>query len=202
MSATNNSWISKIGQELKQLHADLDHFQVQLALGKAEAADRLEEIKRDASDFVHEVENQINIIETETKRDYAEVRKALDELRVQIALGKAEAGDAVGQQKKQILNGLSRLEKEIENSGILEHIEKPIDALLEKAKIKSEMLRVQMELGKYELRDGWEERKKQLEKKWNELSDKAEKFGEENLSGIKNELKSAYKDIRQYFLGN
>lgn len=202
MSATNNSWISKIGQELKQLHADLDHFQVQLALGKAEAADRLEEIKRDASDFVHEVENQINIIETETKRDYAEVRKALDELRVQIALGKAEAGDAVRQQKKQILNGLSRLEKEIENSGILEHIEKPIDALLEKAKIKSEMLRVQMELGKYELRDGWEERKKQLEKKWNELSDKAEKFGEENLSGIKNELKSAYKDIRQYFLGN
>lgn len=88
--------------EKRRLQEELDDLRVQLALGKADAADYMEEKKKEFSQFVEETRNHLQHSGEPVSGKLATVRGKLDELRVQLALGRMETADAYEAQKEKI----------------------------------------------------------------------------------------------------
>lgn len=91
---------------IKKAATELEEFQVQMSLGKAEAADKVNEVKSKFKSIIHEAKNKINSGDEKLK----EVQGKLEHLELQLALGKAEAKDAFEEQKKKIKNTIYDIE--------------------------------------------------------------------------------------------
>ena len=79
-------FVDKVIGALRKSAIELEEFQIKAALGKAEAQEKYEEVKKKFNLFIHESEYKINGI----KEKIEELNTKCDEVRVQLALGKAE----------------------------------------------------------------------------------------------------------------
>ncbi len=70
---------SKIHEKLNEWVGKLDHFQLQLSLGKMEAIEEYEKQKKSLHDYLHEYVQSANKIKNITKEKVAEVTKVLDD---------------------------------------------------------------------------------------------------------------------------
>ncbi len=87
---------------LKGAAVKLEEMQVQAALGKAELADKLEEIKKETKDKINHIKWDVNTeVEANTKK-LEKVKTKIEHLRLQLALGKAETIEALAEQKKEL----------------------------------------------------------------------------------------------------
>ena len=84
----------------------LEELQVQGTLGKAELADKLEELKNDAREKISDLSNDINMLKTEHQDDINNMKGKLEHLRVQAALAKAETVEELEEQKKNLAAAL------------------------------------------------------------------------------------------------
>ena len=91
-------FVDKVIGALRKSAIELEEFQVKAALGKADAQDKYEDVKKKFNVFIHESEFKVNGI----KEKIEELNTKFDELRVQLALGKAETKEIFKKQKKQI----------------------------------------------------------------------------------------------------
>ncbi len=87
---------------LKNAATQLEELQLQTALGKAELADKLEEIKKEAKDKINHIKWDVNSAVEEGKETYEKIKSKVEHLQVQLALGKAETADELHEQKKKI----------------------------------------------------------------------------------------------------
>ena len=78
-------FVDKVIETLRKTATEIEEFRVQTALGKAEAKDKYEEVKKKFNLFIHNSEFKIK----EVKEKVEELNMKFDELRVQLALGKA-----------------------------------------------------------------------------------------------------------------
>lgn len=88
--------------EKRRLQEELDDLRVQLALGKADAADYMEEKKKEFSHFVEQTRNSLQHSGEPVSDKLATVRGKLDELKLQLALGRMESADVYEEQKEKI----------------------------------------------------------------------------------------------------
>ena len=83
-TAENTKVVDKAVDFLRKAAVELEEFQVQASLGKAELQDAYEEAKKNFNQFIHDSKFKIK----KGQDKYEEIKTLFDELIVQLALGK------------------------------------------------------------------------------------------------------------------
>lgn len=194
--------IDKFIQGLRNAQVELEAFRVQLALGTYEAKDKFEEVKSSLHEFSVETEDYLYKAGVLSEDKKVNVAKAFETLRLQLALGKAEAKDAFYEQKEKIEKQMSELEDLIAQDDRVSEAKERLMAEFEKAKIKMELLQLQYSLGKMEAKDALEKRNFNLLDKIDEIENVLKSKSDEYNSKFKNvqsELKAAYGHFKKAF---
>ncbi len=150
--AIEKNVLQKISDKLISAQQEIDELALQLALGKAEAKDKFEEIK---NDFRFKVSELKSVLANPTENLLnPEIKARIEALEVQLMLGKAESKDLFEKQLKRILNALANLEDTKLN---WRRINTP-DFFIHEAeqfKLKMEILRLRFRLRKFDIRDDY-----------------------------------------------
>ena len=166
----------KVYSIANQLKSKIENLEVQLALGKAEAEDWLEEEKNKFSTFIGKSKDAVEKAENIGKEKKEDLITKCEELQIQLALGKAETWEAFEAQKSKIdvamknfLKGAQTIDNELSDiPGLIANAGSQLIS-------KLESFEVQFELAKAESKDILEEKKKELSNQINELKNKLEK---------------------------
>jgi len=106
-------------KEKQVLEQEIDELKVQLALGKTEAADYLENKKSEFSGFIDEVKKKLLGSDSAAGEGISRLHGKLDELKLQLALGRMESQDAYSAQRVEIVGAIDQVHGQW--SGMGEH---------------------------------------------------------------------------------
>lgn len=197
METTNMSFIDKAVKGLRLAATELEEFQLQLALGKAEASDKYEEIKKSFGKFIHDAKATLD-----EKATASGLKAKFEELLLQLSLGKAETRDAFKEQEKRILKAIREIEDDLKKMKAGSELYLKFKSELETFRIKMEILRLRFELGKMDAGDVLEKEKEKFSEKVDEIkrefSDKKSVL-EKNWSHFHNEMSEAYAHLKKAF---
>lgn len=141
---SSSHFIDKVAEALRKAAIELEELQLQAALGKAEAEDKYEDIKKKFNLFVHDSKHKINT----GKAKIDDLHAKFDALMVQLSLGKAETRDAFKEQKKRILHAIHDIEVRIKTDEGLTRLYALLLVEFEKFKVQLDMMEERFEKGK------------------------------------------------------
>lgn len=197
METTTNSFTDKVISGLKNSVAELEDFRLQLALGKAEASEKYEEIKKKLNEIIHEVKLKIN----EGKVDVNELKTKLEQLQIQLALGKADTKDAFDAQKKKILKSVHDIETLIKENSVTAKLYSKLSIEMEKFKIKLEILQLRFSLEKLDVKDEFEAKKADFLKKVEEIKKNVlTRDTSKSWEHFSSEINEAYIHLKKAFI--
>lgn len=191
----------KLIDTIRKAQIDLEEFKLQFALGKADARVKYEELKKKFNTSL-----QKTLIKVKTAQNSAKVqdlRAKLEDLQVQLTLGKAETRDAFNAQRKRILKKIESIEKSLGAGEFTAEISARLKDELEKFKIKLEILRLQFELNRFDARKAFEARMTEFSKKLKELNAKVQKKKDSRGDGwehFNSEMSQAYEHLKKAIL--
>ncbi|WP_347925612.1 hypothetical protein [Pontimicrobium sp. SW4] len=190
-------FVDKVIGALRKTATEIEEFRVQTALGKAEAQDKFEEVKKKFNLFVHDSEYKIKAV----KEKIDELNTKFDELRVQLALGKAETKEVFKKQKKQLLLTLHDIEVKIKTNKTLNRMYALTLIEIEQFKIQLEILEQKFNKNKVGAKDTFEKGKKDFNSFIDKLKGKyAKKKPEETkLEHFQNEISEAFYHFKNAF---
>jgi len=129
MEKYDSTTSEKLADWLRKAAVEIEEFQVQFALGKAEAQDTFEDVKKDFREFIHEAK----VVLAKGQEKSKDIQTMIEDLQVQLNLGKAETREAFAEQKVKIAKALFDLEAYIVST-------KTGSEILEKTKDEMEKL--------------------------------------------------------------
>jgi ribosomal protein L29 len=189
-------FVDKVIGALRKTAIELEEFQVKAALGKADAQDKYEDVKKKFNLFIHDSEFKIKGI----KEKIIELNTQFDELRVQLALGKAETKEIFKKQKKQILLILHDIEVKIKTNETLNRMYALTLIEIEQFKIQLEILEQKYNRDKREVKDTFEKGKKDFNSFIDRFKGKYGKKKEETkLEHFQNEISEAFDHFKKAF---
>ncbi|MFI0431084.1 hypothetical protein [Mariniflexile sp. HMF6888] len=189
-------FVDKVIDALRKSAKELEEFQVKAALGKAEAHDKYEEVKKKFNQFIHDSEFKIKGV----KEKIDELHTKFDELRVQLALGKAETKDVFKKQKKQLLSTIHDIEVKIKTNETLNRMYALTLIEIEQFKIQLEILEQKFNKDKSETKDSFEKSKKDFNSFIDKFKAKYTKKKEETkLEHFQNEISEAFDHFKRAF---
>jgi tRNA U34 5-methylaminomethyl-2-thiouridine-forming methyltransferase MnmC len=189
--------LEKVADKLLTAQQEIDELVVQFALGKAEGKEKFEEIKKE---FRQRVSEFRTLLETASS-DFLtpEARQRIEELEVQLALGKADSKELFEEQKKKIMKALDEVESEIK-SWIGSKLPDNFSHEVEKFKLKLEIIRLKFHLKKFEMKDAFKDSmadsKRKIEKITESIRQKL-KDGSLKYSDFRDEMSIAYKHLKK-----
>jgi flagellar biosynthesis component FlhA len=86
----------------------VEELELQLALGKADLLDEVENQKKNLNDYITNLKEELN--KAEYKGNTDKVKAIFEEVQLQLALGKAESRDAIAGQKENLFKSIKKLE--------------------------------------------------------------------------------------------
>lgn len=197
----------------RKLKREVDELLLQLSLGKAEAADFIEEQKGRFGNVVDEVTRKVVEAEKAGAEAGAEkaaaARRKLDELKLQLALGRMETRDAYEEQKGKIGDAIEAVRAE------LKPLEEKLPEALKEArerfeigaegfKTKIETLALNLGVGKIVAEEELKLKKDQVTEELKELSSKlfdAADVAEEGLRKAGHDVLDTLSEIRKKLMG-
>jgi ElaB/YqjD/DUF883 family membrane-anchored ribosome-binding protein len=189
-------FVDKVIGALRKSATELEEFQVQTALGKAEAQDKYEEVKKKFNQFIHNSEFKFK----EGKEKIDELNTKFDELRVQLALGKAETKEIFKKQKKQLLSTLHDIEVKIKTNETFNKMYALTLIEIEQFKIQLEILEQKFNKEKAEGKGTFEKGKEDFNSFINKFKGKyAKKKEETKLEHFQNEITEAFDHFKKAF---
>lgn len=189
-------FVDKVIGALRKTAVELEEFQVKAALGKADAQDKYEEVKKKFNLFIHDSEFKIKDI----KEQIEELNTKFDELRVQLALGKAETKEIFKKQKKQILLTIHDIEVRIKTNETLNRMYALTLIEIEQFKIQLEILEQKFNKDKKENKDTFEKGKNDFNSFIDRFKGKYGKKKEETkLEHFQNEISEAFDHFKNAF---
>jgi hypothetical protein len=196
--STEKSILEKIAGKLMKAQQELDELAVQFALGKAEAKDKFEDIKKDFGTHIAELKHSLK---STVLKEMVSVSKAkFEELELQLALGKAETAEAFEIQSKKILKSLQTLEDEIKEKFPQTAETNSFNQEIEAFKLKIEILRLKFVLKQFEVKDTFKDKMRDASKVIDKLKNSAKEkleSGKEKYDDFKDEVQLAYKHLRK-----
>lgn len=189
-------FMDRVIEALRKTAINLEEFQVKIALGKAEAQDKYEEVKKKFNLFIHESEFKIE----EVKEDIEGIKAKFDELRVQLALGKAESKEVFENQKKLLLLTLHEIEVKIKSNETLNRMYALTLVEIEQFKIQLEILEQNYNREKSEVKNAFEKGKQEFNAFIDKVKTKYAKNKEETkLEHFQNEILEAFIHFKKAF---
>lgn len=202
METEQKTITDKIVEGLKKATVEIEEFQLQFALGKADAKDVYEDLKRKFNLKMHDLKQTAHKLKDQVSDDADKLKAAFEELQLQLALGKADTKDLFEEQRKSILKALHKIESAIkENETANSYYVKLLEEI-EKFKIKLEILRLRFELKKFDVSSELEGRKSEFNKLVNEIRTKMmykESNGKKQVQHFKDEISEAYLHLKNAF---
>lgn len=189
-------FIDNVVETLRKAAIEIEELQVQAALGKAEAKDKYEEIKKKFNLVLHEAKSKIE----SGKEKVEDIDTKFDELRVQLELGKAEGLDAFKAQKKGLLAKLHEIEVKIKTNKRLSDIYAFILLEIEKFKLKLELLEQKYEAGKEGAKTSFEKGKTEFNAFIEKIKAKYGKKEETKWEHFQDEISEAFSHFKKAFM--
>lgn len=191
------NFVDKVIIALKKTAVELEEFQVQATLGKAEAQDKYEEGKKKFNLFLHDSEFKIKGL----KEKIEELNTKFDELRVQLALGKAETKEIFIKQKKQLLLTLHEIEVKIKTNEALTRMYALTLIEIEQFKIQLEILEQRFHKDKSKVVDTFEKGKDDFNSFIERFKGKyaKKKVEETRLEHFQHEIAEAFNHFKKAF---
>jgi predicted DNA-binding protein (UPF0251 family) len=207
-----------IDKKLDHWEASATAFEAQLQQTKEQALAKLEVRKKTLNKALEKFKSKVAEAKGITEEKKKEMQAQFDDLQVQLALGKAEARDAFGAQKKKIQHSIAALEATLDRHLDLWTLpaKPPTDKSLEKAADKfiaaaiqyeaeADALEAQLSMKKADAKAQFEKKKSdllvqinefktQLQGKRDMAKDKAATFEKELSAGI-SRIKQAFKTL-------
>ena len=178
--------LREVADKLLLAHEEIDELAVQLALGKAEALDKFEEIKKDFRQRVGELKQLSGSGKPATITN-------IGKLEIQLELRRAGGRVAFEAQKEKIIDALKRLESKFANSESFHHE-------VEKFKLKLVILQLSLALKKFEIKDEFRDSMSGARKKIETIAGRARERllkGKARYSDISDEVQLAYQHMRK-----
>ena len=189
----------KVVSGFRKAATELEKFQLQFALGKAEAKDKYEDLKKKFNQTVHSA--KLKAIKAKEKAD--DLHGLFDDLLVQLALGKAETKDAFIRQQKKINAKIHDIELYIKSHPTLMKIYDKLLEEFEKLKIQLEILAVNFKLSRLTTKDSIDKRRKEMDAIIKGLQDSLKKYKKpvekSKWENFENEMGQAYKHLKAAF---
>ena len=199
-----------IDRKLDGLEKRASALEAQLNRNKDNAVEALEARKRQLGDVLTTFKTKIDESKEVADEKKTEIQSRVEQLQVQLALGKAETRDALEEQKKKISDAVRTLESNIDE-GIdataagFETLKQDLVELSDALDAEMESLHVQFEMEKATKKAEFEDQKKKLAAKIeafrNDLSvkrgiaeEKAGTFESQFVKGF-DQIKHAFKDL-------
>jgi len=190
---------------LDHLDAQAEALDAQLEGTKEEALKRIEQQKESLVAALNRVED---ILKDSAATASEELRAAIDHLRVQLALGKADSGDLLSEQEKKIRHAIKALEDRLEHTeeGLEDKISKQSAAFVRianKLRAEFESAELQFALLRGEHREDIQAGKTALRKNLNELRAGLKSAGHEageRFDQFETEFGAGLTHIRKAFL--
>lgn len=192
-------FLVRIADRLVKDQQELDEMAVQLALGKAEAKDKFEEVKKQMRKRIRKISDKVEI-EIEEGKDWAQsLQTKLSNLREKLKKDKAETPEALHQQKQEIVTGLNEVEKEMEKSG-KSRFSRSFALASEKIKLQMDLLDKKWDAGKKEISEEFKEEMGKAKQKLNTISaklkDKADDV-DDRFDDFKDDVRDAYENLKR-----
>ncbi len=169
----------------------VDDLADKLDVSNEDFADELQKEKTSLNDWITAVRDEI---EEEASETMTTLKGKLDELKLQLTLGKAEARDMAEEQEHKIRTSMNEVRTAIidvrkdttsETHSAVDKLESGLSSMGAALETKLELARMKFSLGKADLMEEFEETKEELRKKWDEAvkemqatAEKAETRGE------------------------
>lgn len=201
-TADKTTLTEKVIAGMKKATVELEEFRVQAALGKAEARDVYEDVKRKLNKFVHEHKQDLGDAEIIARDKAVKLKTLLETLQVQLALGKAESKQVFEVQRKKIEKALNDLETFLKNNKIANEYYTRLLMEAGKFRIKLDILKLRYELNKLEARIEFKSKQKEYSKKIEDIKKtlvKREKEAELKMQQFKDEISGAYIHLKRVF---
>jgi len=203
METNANNFIDKVINGFKKAAIELEEFQLQLSLGRADAQDTYETLKKEFKTHVHEAKIYFEGVINTAKEKQSQLKPAFEMLQVQLALGKAETLEIYEGQIKKIHTALSQLEIEIQKNESANEYYTKLQLEIEKFKIKLEILKLRYKLNSMESKIEFESKKEEFSKKLADLKEmliKQTEKAENKWEDFKDEISEAYTNLKKVFV--
>jgi hypothetical protein len=191
----NTHLMDKVADALRKAAVEIEEFQVKSALGKAEAQDKYEEVKKKFNRFIHDSKSKMKT----GKEKLDDLHTKLDELRVQLALGKAESRDAFVEQKRKLLSLLHQVEVKIKTNEKFRKLYAILLIEIEIFKVQLEILEEKFDEGKDGAKAAFEKGKREFNDFIETLKTKDTKEEETRWEHFQGEISEAFDHFKQAF---
>lgn len=205
---TTNAMEKKtVKDHLDNLKSAVEGLNVQLHLGKAEAEKAFEEQKANLRDWSVKMKSRIDEAEDLSEAQATKLKAALEDLRVQAALGKATTKDMLKEQQQELKSRMEQLRSDIDivfgtTKAQSDEFLEDLSLKLHDYQVKFDIFKLQLQLAKMEGEQEWEKRRKEAEVKLQEFQKDLEKRAEEasgKLENFSKEMSQAWRHVRKAF---
>lgn len=204
-----NSWNTKLDETKNTWKSKIEELELQLALGKMDATDEFEKRKKDLNGTVHSMKQKIAGLPQAADDNTLKLKNSLEELQVQLALGKAETKDAYEEQKKKIETSMHNTKRAFndfkkEAGETLDEAGNSFNENLDSFKGKLDTFKLHYALGKADAKDEWEVKRKELQSQVNTIKQKFDAAGdvtEAKWEDFKSDMSKSLDHAKNAFQG-
>jgi len=201
MEKAKETFTDKLINGLKNAATELEELRVQMALGKAEAKDIFEDLKKKFNGKLTELKCEYTKIKSD--KNVLPLITAFERLQALLVLGKAESREFFEDQVTKIRKELSAFEAELKKSDLLHFHAAEILLEVEKFKAKLELISLHFQLKKIITESDFQQKKIEFLHKMDEIKQnilEKESEAKEKWSSFKKEIDEAYTHLKKAFV--
>lgn len=150
-----NGFKAMADKAIGTIKEEVDDFKHRWAPESAVVATRFEELKLRFKAGLDQLDEGLEAWLKAHPDEVLQVRQAIDETRVQLALGKADTLEAFEEQQKKIIAKWSLLKARLESQPDFQKVKEVIGRDLNEWRVRLDILKIQYSLGRMEWRDNW-----------------------------------------------
>lgn len=202
--------MNHITDNMKQFMADwqkrMEEMQSQFSAGKIDAVEAFEKQKEQYRETLLKVKENLDKGSEMAEEKLAEMKTKLEELRLQLSLGKADGMDAFEEQKKKIelaMHEFYIFMKGNFNSSFVKGLEM-YDQQAEAFKTSLEIVKLQFSLAKMDAKDEMEVKQKAISEKMIELNQQFQQIQTtafKNMEEVNAQLRENFEKMKAYAEG-
>lgn len=195
----NTNFEEQLNRWMRDWNNKLERIRLNISLGKLDATEAFEEQKDQLRDHLAEWKSKADEVVTATQENIDAVKKAYENLMLQLSLGKAEAVDTFVEQRQKIELALQDVyEKSKQAYGKSEELREAFNNNAKAFKTNLEIVQLQYALGKMEARDEAEKINKVLHEKMNTLQQEYNENYKQDVDAWAKQMQEKYTKVKSW----
>ncbi len=188
--------LQRLGEGMLKAQQEIDELAVQLSLGKADARDKFEEIKRG---FKSRLADLKQVLKTALNQPIpVDLKMKIQELELQLKVGKAKSKQSFDLQRQALIAATLALEEDIRKALQDDDVSDNFKDEVEKFLLKLEILRLKFDIKKFEIKDAFRAQMKKVSKSIGKIAEKANQVAHpaKGHETFRREITAAYKSLK------